>query len=376
MSIDIKDLPIHGGDIDWASRRYGIKPEQWVDLSTGINPEAYSIPNIPEQYFQRLPYVQTSFLTAVTNYYGQHSTLAVSGTQAAIQALPKILNTDKNYSILIPEVGYQEHGLQWRESGYLTVAYPSLNYCEQIEAINASLAANEKLHLLIINPNNPSLVKVNVQQLLQWASVLADGAYLIVDEAFIDGENKQSLLYETSLPANIIVLRSFGKFFGLAGIRLGFVFADAAVLAKLKGEIGIWQVNGPAQYIATQALNDKIWQQQARDNLLLQAKVLQQVLAPLLAYSQKQASQKSHSQAQCQNTHQIISQSCLFYSVALPLSDALQIFDILASQGVLTRVVVLNNSKALLRVGTFVVGNKALILRLSLLFEQAVNALT
>lgn len=332
-------LPLHGGDVHGAAERYGIAAEQWVDLSTGMNPEAYPVPPIPSTAFNDLPYWQPAFLTAAREYYQQENFLAVAGTQSAIQNLPAILNAKRQLNVLLPDVGYQEHAKQWRIHGndneYVLSHYRSDTLGHMCEDINVSITQNAAQHIVVIRPNNPTTVLVDTQQLLDWAQQLSADAYLIVDEAFIDVDAERSLLALENLPKNIIVLRSFGKFFGLAGIRLGFVFANENVLANLGEKIGIWPVNGPAQHIAACALADREWHRQAKKDIEKNSATTLDLFRPLLERFSLAAPLKH----------------ALFLSMPMSLLSALQIYHFLAKGAVLTRVVVLDNNRALLRVG-------------------------
>lgn len=354
QDIGINDLPLHGGDIAGASQRYGIPVDQWIDLSTGINPVSYPIPIIDHSIFQRLPYIQQSFLSAVEHYYGSKNFLAVAGSQAAIHVLPKVLNSLVQLPVLLPKVGYQEHAIKWLASGAEVNHYSSQTLGVITADIERALDENPKQHLVLINPNNPTAVTVEKQQVLDWAEKLDANTYLIVDEAFMDVCPEKSLLSDTPLADNIIVLRSFGKFFGLAGMRLGFVFANPTVLTKIAAETGIWQVNGPAQFIATQALQDTNWQHLERKKLRQHARVLEFVLAPIIASA----------------LDGVVHANLLFQSLQLPVKACLAINLALAKQGILTRVVILDDRSALLRVGIFDSDDSDLVERLRQIFQM------
>jgi len=323
--------PLHGGDLYAASQRYGVDINSWVDLSTGINPNAYPCDNISRAAFCQLPYIHPDFYTAAKHYYGATNLLAVSGSQAVIQALPYIL---QQKSLLIPEVGYQEYAKHWRKAGALTQTYPSFELAQSRLAIEKSLTLQPNQHVLIINPNNPTGLRFSCTDLLQYSAMLADNAYLIVDEAFADLEPSASLL-QKSLPDNVIVLRSFGKFFGLAGVRLGFVMASDQILDRLNARLGLWQINGPAQELAINAFNDTAWQQEARLLIEKNSHLCQQLFQPLMQH--------------CQLIEGIY--QGLFSSYLLPRQTAYDIFEYFAQAGILFRVVEVDDQKAILRVG-------------------------
>jgi len=343
--------PLHGGDLVSASAHFGIPIEQWVDLSTGINPEHYPIEHLPLSSYCALPYIRDEFLAAVTHYYtpvyAENDTykqnqknaqkkkhfFAVAGTQTAIQVLPTLLPP---FPILLPEVGYQEYRQQWQSRALSTNDYPSMD-CDAAEAhINQAIKQQPQQHVLVINPNNPTGIAFSKEQLISWAQALDPQAYLIIDEAFIDSTPDNSVLTEKSsndLPNNIIVLRSFGKFFGLAGIRLGFVFANTNILLQLEKAIGIWQVNGPAQAIAIFALGDSTWQQKNREAISANA-IFTQTLCSTI---QEKCDRFIHSD--------------LFSSYYFSRIQAEHIKHQLAFAGILTRLIVIDESHAILRIG-------------------------
>ncbi|HEX5343787.1 MAG TPA: aminotransferase class I/II-fold pyridoxal phosphate-dependent enzyme, partial [Duganella sp.] len=133
--------------------------------------------------------------------------------------------------------------------------------------------------VVVVNPNNPTGATVPAAQLLQWAEQLAArGGWLVVDEAFGDTAQHNSIAAHTGHPG-LIVLRSVGKFFGLAGIRLGFVAAHEDLLRDLADLLGPWTISGPAQQIALAALTDTAWQAGTREQLAVDGERLRALLA-------------------------------------------------------------------------------------------------
>ena len=355
-------LPLHGGDLQQASQHFDVPVEKWIDLSTGINPEPYPVTELDAAAFQQLPYLKPEFIQAAQSYYlgddntdlGMDNLLAVSGTQAVIQLLPECV---LSLPVLLPELGYQEHRLQWLHSGAEVTNYPSIVHETSVSFISKSLQQNNRQHLVIINPNNPSGLQFTPSQLQVWAKSLAEGAYLIIDEAFMDTQPECSVLAE-HFESNMIVLRSFGKFFGLAGLRLGFVFANQELIQTLQKRLGLWAINGPAQSIATIAFQDKAWQQQARVNISKAAKLSQTLFTPLFIDLQKDQ----------QNTHCVFHEA-LFSSYCLPIRYAERISVFFAEQGILLRLIQFNHEYNLLRIGSINSKNKAGIGRI----QEVVN---
>ncbi|NQD91633.1 threonine-phosphate decarboxylase, partial [Pseudomonas sp. CrR25] len=256
----------HGGRLRAAAQRHGIPLSDWLDLSTGIAPYAWPLPAIPLTAWTRLPESDDGLEVAARDYYGAAHVLPVAGSQAAIQALPR-LRSRSRVGILAP--AYAEHAAAWRREGHAL--------CEiETASIDASLAQLDVL--LLINPNNPSGQRFAPAQLLAWhAQLAARDGWLLVDEAFIDCTPQSSLAGHSELPG-LIVLRSFGKFFGLAGIRLGFVLAEQRLLNRLNQLLGPWAVSGPARALATALLRDYSGQQAQRQRLLVDGERLSALL--------------------------------------------------------------------------------------------------
>lgn len=257
----------HGGGLRSAATQRGIPLDEWLDLSTGINPHSWPVPDVPAAIWSRLPEDDDGLERAARLYYNAEAILPVAGSQAAIQALPA-LRRPCNVGVLTP--GYAEHAHAWQRAGHRVSALAA----EAIDAVISQLDV-----LLIINPNNPTGAGFSVEQLLHWHQQLADrGGWLVVDEAFIDVTPEQSLaLYSTR--TGLIILRSLGKFFGLAGARLGFVCAQTELLAQLKNLLGPWTVNAPTRWLAKAALADTRWQQATRKRLCNDAVRLYKLLA-------------------------------------------------------------------------------------------------
>ncbi|PID42119.1 MAG: threonine-phosphate decarboxylase [Proteobacteria bacterium] len=330
---------VHGGDLESACKRYGIPLENWIDLSTGISPLPYPNTQISAHSFTRMPYQQESFRRAVCDYYGEYDFLATNGSQQAIMALPGCLN---NLPVLLPDVGYQEHKAAWAQHGAELLYYPACQVEQATRVIEQQIAAERAFHLLVINPNNPGCCCFSPVTLSRWARQLPPGSNLIVDEAFADLEPEQSILKSglaSGLESNMLVLRSFGKFFGLPGLRLGFVFADSPLLSALRPRIGIWDVNGPAQEIATRAFRDTHWQTETRRRIRKLSEQNQSVWRELF----DQLREQGH---RVEESHQ-----WLFSSYTLDKELARQLYELFARQGVLLRLVDTGKGQAIIRTG-------------------------
>lgn len=234
----------HGGRLLRAIEQYGIAREDWLDLSSGIAPWAFPIPGIPLRAWARLPETDDGLEQAAAAYYGVDRLLPVAGSQAAIQALPR-LRPQGRVGVLSP--CYAEHAEAWRRAGHQLLALDEA----QVEAHLDSLDV-----LVLVNPNNPTGRLLAPETLLAWHERLARrGGWLLVDEAFMDNTPAQSIA-TFSQREGLIVLRSFGKFFGLAGVRLGFVLAAAPLLQALAEELGPWSISGPTRALGQASFAD------------------------------------------------------------------------------------------------------------------------
>ena len=245
----------HGGRLHAAARRYDIAIERWLDLSTGINPCGWPVPALPAAAWSRLPDDEDELNEAARSYYDARAVLPVAGSQAAIQSLPR-LRAPCQVGVLHP--GYAEHAHAWRRAGH-TVAPATAGELDN--------AVSRSDVLVLIHPNNPTGARFSPEQLLDWhAQLAARGGWLVVDEAFMDATPERSLAPYCDRHG-LIVLRSLGKFFGLAGARVGFVLAEPTWLEQLRAQLGPWTVATPSRWVAVQALRDRAWQETARQRL-------------------------------------------------------------------------------------------------------------
>lgn len=221
----------HGGKLRAAAQHYGIALADWIDLSTGINPYGYPIPPIDPACWQRLPEDDDGLEDAAAAYYGNERLLVLPGSQAAIQILP-VLSAPIAVACLTPI--YEELPQAWQRAGHRLRRLPTLQ-----RALSAATP-----NVLLCNPNNPT-------------------ALTLPRSALLDA----------------------GKFFGLAGARVGFIFGVAEKLDRLREAIGPWPVSHPARAVARQALEDSAWQAETRTRLAVSSRRLADLLAPLGAVS-------------------------------------------------------------------------------------------
>jgi cobalamin biosynthetic protein CobC len=264
------DEPLpHGGDLGAARRLFPDAPEPFIDLSTGINPNPYPLPHLPAELFARLPDAAATaqLAAAAAKSYGAPSAAHVvpaPGTQILLPLAAGLVRPGRA-AILSPT--YSEHTRAARLAGHSVVETPELAALG-----DADLA-------IVTNPNSPDGRLIDRETLLALAAKLrARDGVVVVDEAFMDvGPPGFSLAGDVGR-GNLVVLRSFGKFFGLAGIRLGFALLDQPAAVRLAAKLGPWAVSGPASAIGAAALADAAWIEETQHRLLASAGRLDGIL--------------------------------------------------------------------------------------------------
>jgi cobalamin biosynthetic protein CobC len=257
----------HGGALDRAIARFGGARRDWVDLSTGINPWPYPIPALSADAWTRLPDegALDALATAARAFYGApaEAALAVApGSQALIQLLPRLLPPTE---VAVVGPTYAEHARCWALAGH------------RVRVVDGAEA--DGAVLVLVNPNNPDGRSWSPAELSALAErQAARGGLLVVDEAFAEVVPEGSAVPHAGVPG-LVILRSFGKFFGLAGLRLGFAFGPAELIRRLNAAFGPWAVAGPALEIGRAALSDAAWTAATRARLRSAARALDAVLS-------------------------------------------------------------------------------------------------
>ncbi|WP_234681114.1 threonine-phosphate decarboxylase CobD [Bradyrhizobium monzae] len=233
----------HGGNLDLAQQRFGGRADDWIDLSTGINRLPYPVGEIGAHHWQALPSrseIDALHLAARQAYRTSAPIVAMGGAQAAIQLLPQLAPRGRA-GILAPT--YNEYAPVLSAAGWEV---------EEVRTLDALAGANLAI---LINPNNPDGRRYAPKDLL---ALLPRVGHLVIDESFADAVPELSLAPEAGRPG-LLILRSFGKFYGLAGLRLGFAIGHADDIAKLAAASGPWPVSGAAIAIGCRALRDDAW---------------------------------------------------------------------------------------------------------------------
>ena len=346
----VQSAPKHGGNALELCAQYGLSLTDCIDLTAAINPEPYPVGELPQSIWQALPQEQDGLMDAAAAYYGLNlqsqnaasSLLMVPGSTWAIHALPialagalpdqpelhcqinqasQAVTSVTRRRVWVPQQGFSEHAYAWQQNGCALCRYTSMPGVSA--ALLAEIAAsisnmNQGDVVVLINPNNPTGQLWTQEQVLALlASVTARNGWLVVDEAFMDVTPQHSVIQHDS--QNLIVMRSFGKFFGLAGLRVGAIKAPVAVIERLAQQLPPWSMNAPARYLAKQAYTDLNWQQRSRERLHSAQSEVVNALTHL-----------------SQTTQGRLVVTPLFYT--LYLNQAKRLHCALAQQGVLTRL--------------------------------------
>lgn len=264
----------HGGSVMRAALEFPDARKPWIDLSTGINPHSYGYSPIPATAFSRLPEPSAlgNLCETAARCYGTpagENVAAAPGTHLLLPMIAQQVFAGREAStvkaaILSPT--YAEHAHACRLAGF-----------ETRETEDFSTLAKADL-AIVVNPNNPDGRFIEDHELLALSHQLAaKGGLLVVDEAFRDVMNEASSLCG-QVHKGLAVLRSFGKFYGLAGIRLGFAVTHPALAQALRTRLGPWAIPGPALHIGLEALADTDWQAAMRELLALEASKLDELL--------------------------------------------------------------------------------------------------
>ena len=250
----------HGGGVTAAAAAFGGRPQDWLDLSTGINPCPVALPEIPTSAWHRLPdsYLVDAARRAARDYYGSGDTLPlpVPGTQSVIQLLPRLLRQGSPFAVTDDKIAMADDRIAVVSPTYGEYARAFASAGFAVDTVDDIAAIGDQHRLaVVVNPNNPDgrIWPAEALAALHDRMKSANGL-LVVDEAFGDTDPALSVAARAQELPNLIIFRSFGKFFGLAGLRLGFAIAREDFLARFEDWLGPWAVSGPALSLAASLL--------------------------------------------------------------------------------------------------------------------------
>ena len=258
----------HGGDLAEAARLFPDAPQPWIDLSTGINPNAYPLPPLQPGTFARLPgpadLARLEALAAARYGVAPERLLASAGTHPVLAALPRLFEPQR-VAIFLPT--YAEHARAWSVGGHVICEVASLGNVGD-EAI-----------AVLVRPNNPTGEIAPYDKMASLQRTLGSrGGLLLIDEAFADFLPRAETALALPSLNNTLILRSFGKTYGLAGIRLSFAIGEPPLIERLRAELGPWPVSSPALAIGTAAFLDSNWLASAKQHMQARSEWLENAL--------------------------------------------------------------------------------------------------
>ncbi|MDQ2076738.1 threonine-phosphate decarboxylase [Marinimicrobium sp. ABcell2] len=251
------DFPAHGGDLEYARRVFGEPATGWQDLSTGVSPWVYPVAEVPADVWQRLPGNNDDLCQAADDYYGvaANAVVPVPGSQVAIARIPHLVTPGR---VAIPTLGYSGHSQAWRAAGHTVTTYSTF------EELLLLLQREAVEHVVLVNPNNPTGERFGVDFIRQVCQALDGRGVVLLDEAFADAFPELSATDLLDEFPDLWILRSMGKFFGLAGLRLGFLLGQGELANQLSESLEPWGISHPAQWLGSRALRDRDWQHTQR----------------------------------------------------------------------------------------------------------------
>lgn len=227
------------------------------------------MPELPREVFTRLPEAAAlrALEQAACRAYrvpGCAEVVAAPGSQALIGLLPRLFPAHR---VGVLGFTYAEHEASWRAAGAEVTIVEDLARLEGMDIA------------VVVNPNNPDGRLVRAADLRTLAERLAmRGGLLVIDEAFADFLEPGASLVPFMPEDGVVVLRSFGKAYGLPGLRIGFAIVSAAIASQLRGTLGPWPVCGAALEIGARALADEAWLAMTRAKLSIDGASLDHML--------------------------------------------------------------------------------------------------
>ena len=310
----------HGGDLSDV-KRINKKIKKWIDLSTGINPNPYDKFDIDKKIYSYLPSCEQvgELMSIAKEYYNLHHEIkicAYQGAQGIINIIPNLVDKKIYDTIQILTPTYTEHYRVWNHYGF------------KIRLVtNLETDLDPSIPFVLVNPNNPD-GKILQPKYLEdlWKKIKKANGLLILDESFMDGTPDMSFKFDRHRD-NVIVIRSFGKFFGLPGLRLGFVYGDNHYINKVSSLVGPWPISSSSLLIARKAMLDTVWISATITDLKMKSTVLSNFLRD----------QKMKMVGDC------------YFFKTIEVDSASQIHKELANHGIWTRI--FNYNQKWLRIG-------------------------
>jgi threonine-phosphate decarboxylase len=269
-------MEVHGGNIYAASRDLRCQPASMLDFSASINPlgmapGAVQVVQASLELATHYPDPDCYELKqALGRFHGidPECVCIGNGSTELIFLLPKTLALRR---ALIPGPTFSEYAAAMRAVGgevSMLLAPPEEEFRIRLSQVAAALQRSLDC-VWLCNPNNPTGQLWTKAQVLElWKKARRVGASLIVDEAFIDYCEADSVVSEATSRAGLLVLRSFTKFYGMPGLRVGYLVAEPTVIRRIEAMRLPWSVNNLAQVAAIASLNETSYAVRSRQLII------------------------------------------------------------------------------------------------------------
>ena len=247
----------HGGNIYEAARKLRKDPSEITDFSASINPLAPP-PGLEQNLLQKLPLTRSYpdinttelvSLLAETHNCSTHQLMVANGSTEIIYLLPHALGI-RSAVIISPSFSEYENAFTLAKSSIVLAQAPeSNNFQPDREFISKYLEQMRVDAVILGHPNSPAGSLLD-KETLDWIlfACKSMGALVVVDEVFIDFSENYSFKNKINSHKNLVIIRSMTKFYGLAGLRLGYALAPPFIISGLKKYQPPWTVNTLAQF--------------------------------------------------------------------------------------------------------------------------------
>jgi len=265
----------HGGNLYKISEKCNIALGGIIDFSANINPVSHShglkqalIENIDKIRIYPDPDCNQLIDVISDKYNIKKTCLIPSNGATELIYLISYLLQPKKAAIIIPAFSEYERALL---NVGCNIKFIKLEEKEKfkLKAQNLKNIIKNAELIFVCNPNNPTGQKISRNTLYNVLGLAKRyGVFVVIDEAFIDLVEEESLIARAQRQQNIFVIRSLTKFLGIPGLRLGFGVASACLSAKIKNFQPTWSVNTLAQIAGSYLLTDSAYIEESKRSLI------------------------------------------------------------------------------------------------------------
>ncbi|NOY54327.1 MAG: threonine-phosphate decarboxylase [Deltaproteobacteria bacterium] len=279
----------HGGNLREISKACGIPEEEILDFSASINPlgpPKGALKAILDGMDRLVHYPEIDGMTLRERLAGEgnlsvENVLVGNGSSEFVYLVPRVLSPRR---ALVPVPSFSDYGRALRLAGCGVVSFPLIaEESFRLDPGRLIDALSEKIDLLVLcNPNNPTGGLLSAEEVLMVVDAAADrGIIVLCDEAFIDFVPDGSVRHRVKEFPNLLVLRSFTKFYGIPGLRAGAIYGDGVLVRRIGACQEPWTMNRLAGAAVAAALDDAEYRERTLELIDAERAVLVGRLASL-----------------------------------------------------------------------------------------------